>query len=83
MPPGRTAEYLAARVPVSPGPMVDSGGRKVGSHRGTALYTVGQRTGWLSLTDPGPWYVLRIEPGSNRLVVGRRSEQGVSTVALD
>jgi tRNA-specific 2-thiouridylase len=83
VPPGRTREYLAARLAVSEGPMVDSSGCEVGVHRGTALYTVGQRTGWLSLTDPGPWYVLRIEPASNRLVVGRRSEQGVANLRLE
>ncbi|HVD01378.1 MAG TPA: tRNA 2-thiouridine(34) synthase MnmA [Candidatus Dormibacteraeota bacterium] len=83
VPPGRTAEYLAARLPVAPGPMVNSEGREVGTHRGTPLYTVGQRTGWLSLADPGPWYVLRIEPASNRLVVGRAAEQGVRAVRLE
>ena len=83
VPPGRTADYLAERLPVSPGPMVDGSGREVGRHRGTPLYTVGQRTGWLSLREPGPWYVLRVEPASNRLVVGRSGEQGVSAVRLD
>jgi tRNA-specific 2-thiouridylase len=83
VPPGRTAEYLAERLPVAAGPMVDRAGREVGTHRGTPLYTVGQRTGWLSLREPGPWYVLRVEPGSNRLVVGRASEQGVSSVRLE
>jgi tRNA-specific 2-thiouridylase len=83
VPPGRTADYLAARLPVAAGPMVDSGGREVGRHRGTPLYTVGQRTGWLSLSDPGPWYVLRIEPAANRLVVGRAAEQGVSSLRLE
>ena len=83
VPPGRTADYLAARLPVAEGPMVEAGGTTVGTHRGTALYTVGQRTGWLTLREPGPWYVLRIEPGANRLVVGRRSEQGVSSVVLE
>jgi tRNA-specific 2-thiouridylase len=83
VPPGRTAEYLAEHLPVAAGPMVDRSGHEVGRHRGTPLYTVGQRTGWLSLSEPGPWYVLRVEPGSNRLVVGRSSEQGVSTVRLE
>ncbi len=83
VPPGRTAEYLAERLPVAPGPIVDRAGREVGRHRGTPLYTVGQRTGWLSLREPGPWYVLRVEPGANRLVVGRSSERGVSSVRLE
>jgi tRNA-uridine 2-sulfurtransferase len=83
VPPRRTAEYLAERLPVAPGPMVDSGGRVVGTHKGTPLYTVGQRSGWVSLSDPGPWYVLRVEPAANRLVVGRSSEQGISEVRLE
>ena len=83
VPPGKTGDYLAARLPVTAGPIVDGSGREVGRHRGTPLYTVGQRTGWLSLSDPGPWYVLRIEPSANRLVVGRRSEQGSSKVRLE
>jgi len=83
VPRGRTAAYLAARLPVATGPMVDRAGREVCTHRGTPLYTVGQRTGWLSLREPGPWYVLRVEPGANRLVVGRGSEQGVSSVRLE
>ena len=83
VPPGRTAEYLAERLPVAAGPMVDRAGREVGTHKGTPLYTVGQRTGWLALREPGPWYVLRVEPRANRLVVGRGSEQGVSAVRLE
>lgn len=82
VPPGRTAEYLARHLEVSPGPMVDRSGREVGRHRGTPLYTVGQRTGWLELSDPGPWFVLRKEPSANRLVVGRREEQGCTRVRL-
>src|SRR5205823_4757685 len=40
VPRGRTADYLAARLPVRSGPVVDAGGRVLGSHRGIALYTV-------------------------------------------
>jgi tRNA-specific 2-thiouridylase len=82
IPRGRTADYLAEHLPVTAGAMVDSSGREVGVHRGTPLYTVGQRTGWASLREPGPWFVLRVEADRNRLVVGRRSEQGVSSVRL-
>ncbi|MFQ5458459.1 MAG: aminomethyltransferase beta-barrel domain-containing protein, partial [Myxococcota bacterium] len=37
-------------------------------HSGIHRYTVGQRRG-LGLSG-GPWYVLRLEPGANRMVVG-------------
>jgi tRNA-specific 2-thiouridylase len=64
------------------GAVVDSSGRTVGSHRGTALYTVGQRSGFGDLVEPGPWYVLRIDAPANRIVVGRREDLAVHEVAL-
>ena len=82
IPRGETARYLAERLPVQAGAVVDSAGRELGAHRGTATYTVGQRAGFGSLTEAGPWYVLRVEAGSNRLVVGRREELATSEVAL-
>ena len=82
VPRGETARYLSARLPVRAGVVVDSSGREVGSHRGTALYTVGQRSGFGDLVEPGPWYVLRVDAPSNRIVVGRREELAVHEVAL-
>jgi tRNA-specific 2-thiouridylase len=82
VPRGETAKYLAARLPVRTGAVVDSSGRELGRHRGTALYTVGQRSGFGDLSDPGPWYVLRIDAPGNRIVVGRREELGVREVLL-
>ena len=83
VPRGETARYLASRLPVRAGEVVDSDGRMLGTHRGTALYTVGQRSGFGDLAEPGPWYVLRIDAPSNRIVVGRREELAVSHVALE
>ena len=54
------------------GDIVDMRGRVLGRHRGTALYTVGQRQG-LGLGN-GPWYVARIEAGEGRIVIGRSDE---------
>jgi len=82
IPRGRTAEYLAGRLPVREGDLVTSAGERVGSHRGTPLYTVGQRHGFGDLVEPGPWYVLRVEAAANRLVVGRREELGRTEVRL-
>jgi tRNA-uridine 2-sulfurtransferase len=83
VPRGETARYLASRLPVRAGAVVDSNGRVLGTHRGTALYTVGQRSGFGDLSEPGPWYVVRVDAPSNRIVVGRREELGVRDVALE
>ena len=83
VPRGETARYLSARLPVRAGAVVDSSGRELGTHRGTALYTVGQRSGFGDLAQPGPWYVVRIDAAANRIVVGRREELEVSEVVLE
>jgi tRNA-uridine 2-sulfurtransferase len=83
VPRGQTAEYLSRRLPVRPGAVVDAGGRQLGSHRGTALYTVGQRSGFGDLAEPGPWYVTAVDAGANQIVVGRHDELAVREVLLD
>src|SRR5262249_41868127 len=82
VPRGETATYLVRRLPVAAGPVVDARGRRLGGHRGAPLYTVGQRAGFGSLKEPGPWYVLRVDARANTVVVGRREELAVSTVDL-
>lgn len=54
------------------GNIVDPEGRVLGKHRGTINYTVGQRRG-LGLGS-GPWYVARIDPRENRIVVARQED---------
>ncbi|HEY5999184.1 MAG TPA: tRNA 2-thiouridine(34) synthase MnmA [bacterium] len=64
--------FVAARAPagtVAPGPVLDETGRTIGTHRGLAHYTVGQRRG-LGFAAGRPLYVLRLEPATNALVVG-------------
>ncbi len=56
-----------------PGDIVDETGRVLGRHDGIVHYTVGQRRG-LRIASAEPWYVLRLEPESNRVVVSRRTE---------
>jgi tRNA-uridine 2-sulfurtransferase len=83
VPRGETAEYLARRLPVAAGQVVDGAGRVVGEHRGAALYTVGQRSGLGQLSSPGPWYVAAVDASANKLVVGRREELAVRRVRLE
>ncbi|MFQ5735818.1 MAG: tRNA 2-thiouridine(34) synthase MnmA [Thermodesulfobacteriota bacterium] len=62
------ADFLATRVPARAGEIVDAGGRVLGAHNGLHNYTIGQRKG-INLSG-GPFYVLGMETGTNRLVVG-------------
>ena len=82
IPLGQTATYLSQRLPAREGSVVDGAGNEVGRHRGTAVYTVGQRSGFGSLSAPGPWYVTAIDAGANQLTVGRREALATREVAL-
>jgi tRNA-uridine 2-sulfurtransferase len=56
-------------VSTKPGPVLDSEGREVGRHRGSAFYTIGQRKG-LGVALGRPVYVTRIDTEHNVIVVG-------------
>ena len=59
--------------PMMEGDIVDRRGTVLGKHTGIWKYTVGQRKG-LGLSSPVPLYVIAIDAGRNRLVVGPESE---------
>ena len=63
-----------------PGTICDTGGKKLGPSRGFLHYTIGQRKG-LGLGN-GPWYVVSIDPADNRVVVGRKEEQGTNRFVI-
>lgn len=63
--------FLAQRLSVSPGDVVDSRGRVLGRHCGVAFYTVGQRHG-LGIASREPLYIVAIDASRNLLVVGNR-----------
>jgi tRNA-specific 2-thiouridylase len=65
--------FLSQRFSAQPGDVVDTRERKLGQHRGIAFYTIGQRHG-LGLASGDPLYVIRIEPESNRIVLGQEKE---------
>lgn len=58
---------------IKPGEIVDTKGRILGEHPGVAFFTVGQRKG-LGIATGSPLYVVRIEPATNRVVVGHGDE---------
>jgi tRNA-specific 2-thiouridylase len=59
--------------PDTEGDIVDGRGTVLGKHKGIWNFTVGQRKG-LGLASPVPLYVIAIDAGRNRLVVGPESE---------
>ncbi|MFZ0217541.1 MAG: tRNA 2-thiouridine(34) synthase MnmA [Candidatus Dormiibacterota bacterium] len=83
IPRGETASYLERRLPVAAGEVRDTTGRTLGVHRGTPLYTIGQRGGLGDLSEPGPWYVVDVDASRNLLTVGRREELARHEVELE
>jgi tRNA-specific 2-thiouridylase len=69
------ARLLRSRAPeaTQPGEIVDAGGEVLGRHEGYGLYTIGQRRG-LGVAGGVPLYVTRIDPATNRIVLGPREE---------
>ena len=56
-----------------PGPIEDLAGNVIGRHGGLHLFTVGQRRG-INCPAPEPYYVVRLDMGENRLVVGSKKD---------
>ncbi len=70
---GDTRGWLAEKIEMTTGDIVDETGSKVGEHPGANAFTVGQRRG-LKLGTPAadgkPRFVLEIRPKENKVVVG-------------
>ncbi|MBI5185134.1 MAG: tRNA 2-thiouridine(34) synthase MnmA [Nitrospinae bacterium] len=58
---------------IQPGPIVNARGERLGTHKGTPFYTIGQRKG-LGIAAPAPLYVTGIHPETREIVVGEREE---------
>ena len=71
IPDGGHVDFIAGRTgaPMPEGRFVGTDGRFLGTHKGIARYTVGQRRG-LGLAMPYPAYVLEIRRSDNTIVVG-------------
>lgn len=68
-------EFLVRQTGIVPerGQIVDTSGRVIGTHDGVWGFTIGQRRG-LRCPASEPYYVLRLEPASNRVIVCGKSE---------
>lgn len=84
IPEGDTQDWLADKVGVAPGAIVDRDGSVLGQHQGAHGYTVGQRKG-LNLGRPAidgkPRYVLEIRPKENTVVVGPQEALAIAELA--
>ena len=83
MPTGHYAEVIERLRPgaAGPGEIVDLDGRVLGHHDGIIHFTVGQRRG-LGIAAGTPLYVVRLDAGSRRVVVGPREALRTSRIRL-
>jgi tRNA-specific 2-thiouridylase len=77
---GREA-FLGARGVMTPGEIVDRGGRLLGHHQGAAAFTVGQRRG-LQVATGERRYVIDVDAPSGRVTVGAPEDLLRDGVAL-
>ncbi|BDZ46402.1 tRNA-specific 2-thiouridylase MnmA [Naasia aerilata] len=81
---GDTRGWLAERVELAPGDILDADGTTLGRHEGAQAYTVGQRRGLRIGTpapDGRPRFVLEVRPVTNQIVVGPKEALAVAEIA--
>jgi tRNA-specific 2-thiouridylase len=83
VPTGHYADVIERLRPgaAGPGDIVDLDGRVLGHHDGIIHFTVGQRRG-LGVAAGSPLYVVRLDAGSRRVVVGPREALRTSRIRL-
>ena len=83
VPSGHYADVIERLRPgaSAPGEIVDLSGKVLGRHDGIIHFTVGQRKG-LGIAAREPLYVVRLEPGTRRVVVGPRAALATRMIHL-
>lgn len=69
---GRFISQETGFIP-EPGAVVDISGKRIGSHGGVPLFTVGQRRG-INCPAAEPYYVISTDAGKNLIVVGSKND---------
>ena len=83
IPEGDTRDWLAERIPMEQGNILDTDGNVVGSHDGALSYTVGQRKGLnlgVPAADGRPRFVVTVKPHTNEVVVGSRADLDIAEI---
>jgi len=70
---GKYSYFLEDILGTMEGDIVDVEGNVIGRHMGIAGYTIGQRKG-IGKPDIRPYYIVKIDPRKNRLIVGREED---------
>jgi len=70
--------FLEEKLGITAGDVLDVNGNKMGKHRGTSFYTVGQRKG-LGISARNPLYVVEIDAGKNVIVLGESKHLAAGT----
>ena len=68
---GSMRAFLDKYIAPQKGDIVDKEGQVLGQHDGVHHYTIGQRKG-LGIAAPEPLYVIELDAGANRVIVGDR-----------
>ena len=70
-------------MPVTAGDIVDLDGETVGRHDGIVDFTIGQRRGLPARGGEEPLFVVNVDAGENRVVVGPQSELMATDLIAD
>ena len=84
IPDGDTRGYLAERIDLGAGEIVDADGTVLGEHDGALAFTVGQRKGLdlrVPAADGRPRFVLEVRPANGQVVVGPREALAVGGIS--
>lgn len=77
---GHHGEFVRSKSGINTaGEIVTTSGRVVGQHDGIEQFTIGQRKG-IGVAMGEPYFVVRIEPKTARVVIGKKEELGVNTL---
>ena len=83
VPQGKYTDVIEKLRPgaAEPGEIVHLDGRVLGTHDGVMHYTIGQRRG-LGISGGDPLYVLKLNAGAKKVIVGPKEALGSSHVAV-
>jgi tRNA-specific 2-thiouridylase len=83
VPQGRYQDVVKKLRPgaAAPGEIIDVDGRVMGEHEGVINFTVGQRRG-LGVATGQPMFVVKLDAGQRRVIVGPRAALGVGRIVL-